>query len=399
MSSPQLAPPALADEVSTLPVEPAVEIALPAPDETTNLSPLLDLAQELARLGSWELDLRTGMTRWSEGMYRILGIEPDTSERSAEDVLAILHPDDRDAIGVTLRSVSAMPDAIPEERAPAEFRVLRPDGGVREVRAHGVVQRDADGHAVRWIGSVHDVTDQRLHERELRAHHAVSQVLGEWESFEQGAVALLGRVGTALGYPMATLWHWDRDRRAVVSGAFWSAPGVDAEPFASAIRALSFRPGDGKPGRAWLSRSLTVTADIATDPVFRPREAALRQGLRSALAFPAVCDDGPIAVLSFYSFERRVPSPSLERTLTCIGCELGRFLGRRRGELGPRAVSDREIEVLRLAADGHTGPAIAERLVVAPSTIKTHFNNIYAKLGVNDRAAAVAVALRSGLIQ
>ncbi|MEA2269389.1 MAG: hypothetical protein QOC64_1999, partial [Solirubrobacteraceae bacterium] len=72
MSSPQLAPPALADDVSTLPVEPAVEIALPAPDATTNLSPLLALAQELARLGSWELDLRTGMTRWSEGMYRIL---------------------------------------------------------------------------------------------------------------------------------------------------------------------------------------------------------------------------------------------------------------------------------------------------------------------------------------
>jgi DNA-binding CsgD family transcriptional regulator len=63
------------------------------------------------------------------------------------------------------------------------------------------------------------------------------------------------------------------------------------------------------------------------------------------------------------------------------------------GELTPR-----ELEVIRLAAQGLPGPRIAERLVLSPATIKTHFANIYAKLGVGDRAAAVARALRLGLI-
>jgi DNA-binding NarL/FixJ family response regulator len=67
---------------------------------------------------------------------------------------------------------------------------------------------------------------------------------------------------------------------------------------------------------------------------------------------------------------------------------------KRRGVLTPR-----EREVLQLAADGHRAPQIAERLYLSPGTVKTHFQNIYAKMGVGDRASAVASALRSGLIE
>jgi two-component system nitrate/nitrite response regulator NarL len=55
--------------------------------------------------------------------------------------------------------------------------------------------------------------------------------------------------------------------------------------------------------------------------------------------------------------------------------------------------------VLNMAAEGNSGPAIASRLTLSPGTVKTHFENIYEKLGVSDRAAAVAHALRVGLIR
>jgi PAS domain S-box-containing protein len=61
-------------------------------------------------------------------------------------------------------------------------------------------------------------------------------------------------------------------------------------------------------------------------------------------------------------------------------------------------LTPREIEVLTLAARGYSGPEIARRLVVSPSTIKTHFANIYEKLGVRNRAAAVAIAIQRGAI-
>lgn len=66
---------------------------------------------------------------------------------------------------------------------------------------------------------------------------------------------------------------------------------------------------------------------------------------------------------------------------------------------GPPVVgelSEREREVLGLIAEGLANKAIARRLVISEATVKTHVNNIFTKLGVTDRAAAVAFAYRSG---
>jgi DNA-binding NarL/FixJ family response regulator len=60
-------------------------------------------------------------------------------------------------------------------------------------------------------------------------------------------------------------------------------------------------------------------------------------------------------------------------------------------------LTDRETEVLRLMADSLPNRDIAARLFVTEATVKTHVNNIFGKLGVGDRAAAVAWAFRSGV--
>ena len=64
---------------------------------------------------------------------------------------------------------------------------------------------------------------------------------------------------------------------------------------------------------------------------------------------------------------------------------------------GP-VLSPREREVLKLIAAGGSIPAMAKQLYLAPSTVKTHVQRLYEKLGVNDRAAAVAEAMRRKLL-
>ena len=71
---------------------------------------------------------------------------------------------------------------------------------------------------------------------------------------------------------------------------------------------------------------------------------------------------------------------------------------RRRAEPSGPVLSAREREVLGMIADGASIPAIAKQLFLAPSTIKTHVQRLYEKLGVGDRAAAVAEAMRRGLL-
>jgi two-component system, NarL family, nitrate/nitrite response regulator NarL len=78
----------------------------------------------------------------------------------------------------------------------------------------------------------------------------------------------------------------------------------------------------------------------------------------------------------------------------------GGFLSHLRREREPRrpVLAPREREILTLTAQGLSGPEIALRLGIAATTVKTHLQRVYRKLGVSDRAAMVAEAMRQGLL-
>ena len=75
----------------------------------------------------------------------------------------------------------------------------------------------------------------------------------------------------------------------------------------------------------------------------------------------------------------------------------GRLMGSVRKPAGD-ALSQRELEVLRLVANGATNREVARRLFISEATVKTHLLHLYGKLGVRDRASAVAVAYRRELL-
>jgi DNA-binding NarL/FixJ family response regulator len=67
-------------------------------------------------------------------------------------------------------------------------------------------------------------------------------------------------------------------------------------------------------------------------------------------------------------------------------------------ETGDSALSKRETEILQRIAYGATTKAVAEELEISPHTVKTHLERIFEKLGATDRAQAVAIAIRRGLV-
>jgi two-component system nitrate/nitrite response regulator NarL len=87
------------------------------------------------------------------------------------------------------------------------------------------------------------------------------------------------------------------------------------------------------------------------------------------------------------------------RTVISSEAQAGMAEGIRRRRLSaPDVLSPRESEILGLLASGASAPQIARRLFLSPATVKSHLHNVYEKLGVSDRAAAVAEGMRRGLI-
>lgn len=123
----------------------------------------LNRAQELAHLGSWELDLVNNHLTWSDEVYRIFGLQPHEFDATYEAFLKFVHPDDRAAVD------AAYSGSLREGRDTYEIehRVVRKNGDVRFVYEKCEHIRDKSGKVVRSIGMVQDITERKQAESEL----------------------------------------------------------------------------------------------------------------------------------------------------------------------------------------------------------------------------------------
>jgi PAS domain S-box-containing protein len=115
----------------------------------------LEEGENLAHVGSWLWDVRTGTAQWSSEFHRIHGLDPLEFDGTFESQLSLIHLADRDRIRRTMEVsvVSGMP-------FESEYRVVRPDGGVRvlHVRAHPIIGSAGTAVGLRGIGQ--DVTER-----------------------------------------------------------------------------------------------------------------------------------------------------------------------------------------------------------------------------------------------
>ena len=82
-----------------------------------------------------------------------------------------------------------------------------------------------------------------------------------------------------------------------------------------------------------------------------------------------------------------------------VQAQLAQELEQRERTGGPPKLSERERQVLNLIAEGLSAPDIGKQIHVSTTTVKSHLRSLYEKLGVSDRAAAVAEAMRRGLLE
>lgn len=115
----------------------------------------LELAQELGRLGSWEIELTTGDGLWSDEGFRVLGLEPGSVPPTFESFLACVHPGDQ----ARIRRLNA--DGFRSGVGyTAAYRVVWPDGQIRNLRAAIEFDRAPDGTVTRIYGILQDVTPE-----------------------------------------------------------------------------------------------------------------------------------------------------------------------------------------------------------------------------------------------
>jgi PAS domain S-box-containing protein len=125
----------------------------------------LNRSQEIAHLGSWELDLVNSQLSWSDEVYRIFGLQPGEFGASYEAFLQAVHPEDRAAVD------AAYSGSLREgrDRYEIEHRIVRKESGeVRFVHERCEHLRDESGRLIRSVGMVLDITERKRAEEEIQ---------------------------------------------------------------------------------------------------------------------------------------------------------------------------------------------------------------------------------------
>ncbi|MBJ7411405.1 MAG: PAS domain S-box protein [Phenylobacterium sp.] len=135
----------------------------PASGDAAALLKHLDRTERLSNTGSWRADVPRERLLWSAQVYRLFGLAPCAFRPTFDQVLDLIHPEDRERVRARVRSALAG-----EEAYDLDYRVVLADGGERIMRERGEVEFGPDGAPTLMFGSVQDVTGVRAAEEAAR---------------------------------------------------------------------------------------------------------------------------------------------------------------------------------------------------------------------------------------
>lgn len=181
-------------------------------------------AQELAHIGNWQWDVAGDKLWWSDELYRTFGVDRASFQLSYAAFLQRIHPDDRPTIERAVRGAV-------QERKPyeVEHRIVRPNGEMRVVHAHGRAVLNDLGHVRCLVGTAQDITERRASEEIVsRSEHRLQTIIdaepacvklvasdGLLLDMNRAGLEMIGAENLAqvVGRPMINLIHPDdRDR-------------------------------------------------------------------------------------------------------------------------------------------------------------------------------------------
>jgi PAS domain S-box-containing protein len=245
---------------------------------------------------------------------------------------------------------------VVQGHAPAgglELRFQRRNGERFHVLYQITPLRDSFGNISGWVSSASDITTRKRAEVRLAAEHAITRRLAAADSLEVATPDIVQDLLEGLDAEIGGMWVLSPEGttlRLLFQKARAATPPL--ELFCAEARRLTIYQGVALPGRAWQQRRAVWISDLAQEGGLLRREAAVKAGLASAMAFPIQNGEEFFGVLEMFTARRAEPDPTTLNMMSAIGSEIGQFIQRRKAEEALRRAHDElETRVQQRTAD------------------------------------------------
>lgn len=140
---------------------------------------MLSSDEQSLNIGTWDLNLETGVLRWSDRIGLLFAHRDGGTETSLDDFLSAVYIDDRQVVKDAIMNCIDQGGVL-----SMEHRTVWPDGTVRWLSQKGDVVRDPDGQARHMLGVVQDVTERKLAEDKLLMMNGILQKIARGVAIE-----------------------------------------------------------------------------------------------------------------------------------------------------------------------------------------------------------------------
>jgi two-component system sensor histidine kinase/response regulator len=311
-------------------------------------------AQRVAGVGSFELDLATGRASWSDGMFRLLGLDPSMVEPTYDGYLSYVHPEDRAGVDQRIRATIDGAGSHVQE-----YRIVRGNNQVLWVQGRSETDADEHGEARVMRGTVLDVTASKHTEEALRETTARFQLLQAMATAANEASCLEEVLQVAVDEICAHT-GWVAGHAYLPGGAgggsvvplpIWHLEDRSLAPLQDAVVPMRPAPASGLVERVLWGRSVSFTSLWTLEGLSPVEQVASDLGLHGALAFPVCVSAEVTCILQFFSRTPMDPSDRLLETIGQLATQLSRVAERQRASNELATARDAAMESSRLKSE------------------------------------------------
>ncbi|MGB6976953.1 MAG: ATP-binding protein [Gammaproteobacteria bacterium] len=293
--------------------------------EMQTLYTALEEAQSIAHIGSWFYNVATGEMQLSKEAQKILGRDPLSPLTSYQQILEIIHPNDKQYFQQLMQELLNN-----NKDYEAEIRILI-NKKIYWLNVLGKKLHNKKNNKMEKLsGTIMDITNRKLTELRLALEHAVVHLLIESDSFSEVMPKIIQQICQTYDWQLGVYWSWDAKRLVLVRKEIWGNSPQTVKKYKENIK----NDTCGLDSSLLITQGLSESKQIAIDKIkhISYQNLAKELDIHSVLIFPVESKRELLFVLEFFSSGNEELDKIAQQNINSISYQMLQFYERKRAQ-------------------------------------------------------------------